>query len=53
MDVQYSPDSQVTWYGMKQGTGTLAFCDTAGSIRLFGQHAAGTVNVRAYAIKQA
>jgi len=53
VDVQYSPDSQVTWYGMKQGTSTLAFCDTAGSIRLFGNHAAGTVNVRAYAARQA
>lgn len=53
VDVQYSPDSQVTWFGMKQGTSTLAFCDTAGSIRLFGNHDAGTVNVRAYAAKQA
>lgn len=52
-DVQYSPDSQVTWFSMAQGTSTLMFCDTAGSVRLFGTHAAGTVNVRAFAIKQA
>lgn len=53
VDVQYSPDSQVTWYSMRQGTSTLMFCDTAGSIRLFGNHIAGTVDVRAFAIKQA
>ena len=53
VDVQYSPDSQVTWVSMRQGTSTLMFCDTAGSVRLFGAHDAGTVNVRAFAIKQA
>ena len=53
VDVQYSPDSQVTWFSMRQGTSTLMFCDTAGSVRLFGAQGAGTANVRAFAIKQA
>ncbi len=53
VDVQYSPDSQTTWFSCRQGTGTLVFCDTAGSYRLFGAQAAGTLNARAFAIKQA
>ncbi len=52
-DVQYSPDSQVTWYSCRQGTGTLIFADTAGSFRLFGAQAAGTIDARVVPIRQA
>lgn len=50
-DLQYSPDSQVTWYSARQGTGNLIFADTAGSWRLF-NNAVGSVDVRVFAIKQ-
>src|SRR5882672_2673400 len=46
-DVQYTPDSGATWRSMRQGTSTLVYADTGGSIRIFGtQGAAGaTLNV--------
>lgn len=53
IDVQYSPNGGGVWRSMKQGTSTLMFCDTVGSVRLFGKQASGTRNVRAFAIKQA
>lgn len=52
VDVQYSPDAGVSWVSMRQGTSTLMFCDTAGSVRLFNSGPAGT-DARAFAIKQA
>ena len=51
VDIQYTPDSGATWRGMKQGTSTLVYADTGGSIRLF-NNATGTVNTFIVPIKQ-
>lgn len=51
--VQYTPDSGATWRDMTMGTATLAYCDTGGTIRIFGNHAAGVLNVFCVPIKQA
>src|SRR5882724_850716 len=45
VQIQYTPDSGATWRNMIMNTSTLVYCDTGGSIRLFGGHAAGTLNV--------
>lgn len=47
---QYTPDSGTTW---RTTSSTLLYCDTGGSIRIFGNHAAGTLNVFAVPIRQA
>ena len=52
-DVQYTPDAGTTWRSAKMGTSTLIYADTGGSWRIFGTHAAGTLNVFCVPIRQA
>lgn len=44
-DIQYTPDNGATWRSTKSGTGTLIYVDSGGTIRLFGTHVTGTLNV--------
>lgn len=51
--LQYTPDAGVTWRTFTATTGTLVYADTGGSIRIFGTHGAGTLNVFCVPIRQA
>lgn len=50
-DIQYTPDSGTTWRSMRMGTGTLAYVDTGGSIRILNNFG-GTTNIFVVPIKQ-
>jgi len=50
-DIQYTPDSGTTWRSLRQGTGTLCYVDTGGSIRILNNFG-GTTNIFVVPIKQ-